>query len=115
MLQLGPNYLISFLILFNVTQNVGGLLGSSLLGTFQIARARAHAGALSENLIAADPIVAARLAQQGASGLYSAMQREATVLAFNDVFQLIAAIAFGTASYMLFLIVRERLRAARAA
>ncbi|KZC75988.1 MFS transporter [Sphingobium yanoikuyae] len=109
-IQLGQNYLVSFLIVFSVSQNVGGLLGSSLLGTYQVMRAKAHAAALSEHLSAADPQVAARLAQQGSAGLYSALQREASVLAFNDIFRLVAVLALITAVYIAYLIVLARLR-----
>ena len=42
MLQLGQNYLISFLVLFAVSQNVGGLLGSAVLGSYQVMRTRAQ-------------------------------------------------------------------------
>ena len=114
-LQLGQNYLISFLVLFAVSQNVGGLLGSAVLGSYQVMRTRAHAQALSEHLVASDPLVAARLAQQGGAGLYAALQREAAILAFNDVFQLVAMIALMTALYVGFLIVRNRIQAKRAA
>jgi hypothetical protein len=114
-LQLGPNYLISFLIVFSVSQNVGGLLGSSLLGTYQVARAKAHAAALSEHLVASDPQVAARLAQQGAAGLYAALQREANVLAFDDVFRLVALLALATGLYLLQQILLRRLRERRQA
>lgn len=99
-LQLGPNYLVSFLVVFSVSQNVGGLLGSSFLGSYQVTRAHAHAQALSEQLIASNPQVAARIAQQGPIGLYASLQREATVLAFNDVFMLVAALAFLVAGYL---------------
>jgi hypothetical protein len=99
-LQLGPNYLISFLVIFSVSQNVGGLLGASLLGTYQVERAKAHALALSEHLVAADPLVAARLAQQGPAALFGAVQREANLLAFNDVFFLVACLAALIGVYM---------------
>ncbi|MBO9499032.1 MAG: MFS transporter [Novosphingobium sp.] len=118
-LQLGPNYLVSFLIIFAGSQNLGGILGASLLGTYQVVRAKAHAQTLSEHLVAGDPQVAARLAQQGSSGLYAALQREANVLAFNDVFRLIAFMAFATALYILVLVLlrwrRDRLKAAKEA
>lgn len=96
-LQLGRNYLISMLVMFGISQNIGGLLGASLLGTYQISRAKAQAAALSEHLVAADPLVADRLAGQGAAGLYRSLQREASILAFNDVFQLVTLIALLTA------------------
>lgn len=100
-LQLGPNYLISFLVVFSVSQNVGGLLGASLLGTYQVASARDHAMALSEHVVASNPQVAARLALQGPAALNGALQREANLLAFNDVFFLVACLAAAIGLYML--------------
>jgi hypothetical protein len=108
-LQLGPDYLVSYLVVFSITQNIGGLLGSALLGTYQVARARAHASSLSEHIIASDPLVADRLVQQGAAGLFASLQREAAVLAFNDVFRLVALLSAATAAYIFFLILRRRL------
>ena len=117
MMRQGPNHLISFIMLFNVSQNVGGLAGSALLGSYQVMATRAHAGALSEHLIAADPQVAARIqagattlssaltdpaqqASQGAGLLVQAVTREATILAFGDVFRLVTAIAMLAAFYL---------------
>ncbi|WP_213982743.1 MFS transporter [Sphingomonas sp. dw_22] len=109
-IQLGPNYLISFLVLFSASQNVGGLLGSSLLGSYQVISTRAHAGSLSEHLLASDPQVVARLSQQGVAGLYAALQREAAVLAFNDVFRAVALLSFAVALYMFISIMLTRYR-----
>jgi hypothetical protein len=109
-LQLGPNYVISFLVVFSVSQNVGGLLGASLLGTYQVTRARDHALALSEHLVAADPQVAARLAQQGPAALFGAVQREANILAFNDVFFLVACLAAAIGLYMLKAVIAPMVR-----
>ncbi|MBC9032302.1 MFS transporter [Sphingomonas sp. JC676] len=114
-LQLGPNYLISFLVLFSTSQNVGGLLGSSLLGTYQVIRTKAHAAALSEHLLASDPQVVARLSQQGTNGLYAALQREAGILAFNDVFRIVALLAFATAFFILTKILTTRILQRRGA
>lgn len=108
-IQLGPNFLVSFLVLFSASQNIGGLLGSSLLGTYQVISAHAHAAALSEQLMASNPIVAARLSQQGVGGLYAALQNQAAFLAFNDVFRAVAVLAFATAFYILVNIVLGRL------
>lgn len=127
MMSRGPEFLVSFLVVFSVTQNVGGLAGSAFLGTFQTASARAHAVALSEHLVASDPQVAARLeagattlagtvadpllrGAQGAGLLAQAMTREASILAFNDVFRLVALLALATALYVGYLIVRRRRR-----
>src|SRR6185295_19112378 len=65
-LRKGADVLVSLIVPFSVTQNIGGLAGSALLGTFQTASAHAHAAALSEHLSGADPQVVARL-QGGAA------------------------------------------------
>jgi MFS family permease len=105
-----PANLISFSVLFSATQNVGGLIGTSLLGTFQVWREKYHSNVLVEHLSVLDPQVAARIqrgaaafghtiadpaarAQQGLSSLASSATREANILSYNDVFILIAVIA----------------------
>lgn len=116
-----PQFLVSFVVLFGVTQNVGGLAGSALLGSYQQIAAREHAQVLSAQLAASDANVATRL-QGGAStlapsvvdpGLRSArsgallaqaLNREANVLAFNDVFRVVAILAAATGLYVAYLI-----------
>ena len=116
-LRRGADVLVSLIVPFSVTQNIGGLAGSALLGTVQTASAHAHAAALSERLSAADPQFIARL-QGGAAALAStivdpaarsaagaaltgqALNREATVLAFNDTFALVAGIALANALFI---------------
>ncbi|MFL6635973.1 MAG: MFS transporter [Massilia sp.] len=105
-----PANLISFSVLFGLTQNLGGLIGSSLLGTFQVMREKYHSSVLAEQLSSLDPLVAARIQQygaayarqladpsartrQGISVLAQTAAREANILAYNDVFLLIAIIA----------------------
>ncbi len=99
-LQLGRDHFISMVVMFGISQNLGGLLGASLLSTLQAARSKVHAAALSEHLAAGDSQAAARLFQQGAAAVYSALQREANVLAFNDVFQLVVVLAVATALHV---------------
>lgn len=105
-----PANLITFSVLFSLTQNLGSLVGSSLLGTFQVWREKFHSSLLADGLTALDPLVAARIQQSGAaygriladpaartraglSALSAAQTREANILAYNDVFLLIAIIA----------------------
>lgn len=105
-----PANLISFSVLFGLTQNLGGLIGSSLLGTFQVMREKYHSSVLAEQLSSLDPLVAARIQQygaayarqladpaartrQGISVLTQTAAREANILAYNDVFLLISIIA----------------------
>ena len=117
MLARGPDYFISIIVLFSITQNVGGLLGSAVLGTYQTIQAKSHAAALSEHLLGADPNVAGRIglgaatvhdvvldpaerSAQGASQLAQATAREANVLAYNDVFALVTIVALIGALYV---------------
>jgi MFS family permease len=121
-----PANLITFSVLFGATQNLGGLLGSSLIGTWQVVREKFHSANLAADLSTLNPLVAARIAQGGAgygrmladpaararagvSALSSAQNREANILAYNDVFLLIAAIAvlaalwiFGRALWLMY-------------
>jgi hypothetical protein len=112
-----PENLISFSVLFSLTQNLGGLIGASLLGTFQVWREKYHSNILVEQLSALDPQVMARVqgtaaafgkaitdpaarARQGLATLSATATREANILAFNDVFLLIATIALLHAAWV---------------
>ncbi|MDT8760141.1 MFS transporter [Sphingomonas psychrotolerans] len=128
-LQQGPTHFVSFSALFGITQNLGGLFGSAMLGTFQVVRERAHSAEITAGLSLADPLVAQRVQQnagaygrvlgdpalrqaEGAAILAQQASREANILAYNDVFLLIAAIAVGTivwASFHIFRVRRENL------
>jgi len=105
-----PRNLVSFSVLFGICNNLGGLIGSALLGTFQVAREKFHSSSIVEHLSLIDPQVAARVqsggaayagvifdpsarSTQGMQSLSAAATREANVLAYNDVFMLIAVIA----------------------
>ncbi|MDQ0249245.1 MFS family permease [Sphingomonas kyeonggiensis] len=112
-LREGPTHFVSFSALFGITQNLGGLFGSAMLGTFQVIREHAHNNAIVAGLMSGDPLVAQRLQQnaaaygrvlvdpglrqaEGAAILSQTVTREANILAYNDTFLLIAAIAAGT-------------------
>jgi hypothetical protein len=126
-LRRGADVLVSLIVPFSVTQNIGGLAGSALLGTVQTASAHAHAAALSEHLSAADPQVVARLqggtaalagaigdpatrSAAGAALLGQALNGEATVLAFNDTFGLVVVIALAGALFIGVTLLRRRWR-----
>jgi hypothetical protein len=119
-----PQFFVSFLVLFSLSQNVGGLAGAALLGSYQTIAARNHAQVLADNLVASNPNVAARL-QGGAATLApsvvdpnlrnarsgallsQALNREANVLAFNDAFRFVALVGAATVLYVGFLIYRS--------
>ncbi|WP_317202122.1 MFS transporter [Janthinobacterium sp.] len=105
-----PRNLVSFSVMFTMTQNIGGLLGGAIVGTIQSLREKYHSSYLVEHLTLLDPQVAARLQSgaaayagvvadpaarraRGAAGLGAAATREANVLAYNDVFLMIAGVA----------------------
>jgi hypothetical protein len=132
MLPKGPDHLVSFIVLFASTQNVGALAGSALLGSYEFSQARRHAVALAEYVSLADPQVAERLqggasavagtlsdpaqrSVEGAALLGQRLTSEANILAFNDVFRLVAALALLTGVFLIFRITwtawRERRRA----
>lgn len=106
----GPEHFISWVVVFNASQNIGGQLGSALFGTFQTVREKQHSAELVQQIVRTDPQVAQRLAgsaravggtildpalRQAEAGVLLAQQasREAQVLAFNDVFLLIGVLA----------------------
>ncbi|POA30772.1 MULTISPECIES: MFS transporter [unclassified Pseudomonas] len=116
-----PRNLVSFSVLFGICQNLGGLIGAALLGTFQIAREKFHSSHIVERLTLLDPQVASRVqgssasyvssiadpsarTTQGIRSLAAAATREANVMAYNDVFMLIAVIAMLT---MLWIFIRS--------
>lgn len=113
-----PRNLVSFSVMFGISQNLGGLLGSAVLGTLQTLREKFHSSQLVEHFTQLDPIVVTRIQQgsaayarsisdpalrnaQGVTALASGATREATVLAYNDVFFVIACIAMLTLLIML--------------
>lgn len=113
-----PRNLISFSVMFTMTQNLGSLLGTALVGTFQSVREKFHSSQLVEHLTLLDPQVAARVqaggaalggtladpaarSTQGVAALGAAATREANVLAYNDVFLMIGVIALLTLAWLL--------------
>jgi hypothetical protein len=122
MLAKGGNHFVTFVVLFSTTQNVGGLAGSALLGSYQVIQTRNHAASLQEHLLAGDPQVTQQLqggaatvagnladpvlrAAEGGALLAQRLTSEATILAFNDVFRFVAFLALATAAYILYRII----------
>ncbi|MCW2363905.1 MULTISPECIES: MFS transporter [Sphingobium] len=106
----GPSHIVSFSAVFGISQQLGGIGGAALLGSFQIIRERFHSEMLVQSLVGTDPQVAQRIQQLGgayartlgdpalrqAEGsilLSQQVAREANILAFNDVFMLVGALA----------------------
>jgi len=123
-LSRGPNHFVSFSALFGITQSLGGLAGSALLGTFQTYREKFHSHALVQSISLSDPFHAARIQAlanaygrvlgdsalrhaEGPALLAQQVTREANVLAFNDVFLLIGVLASLTFVWLLVLSLRN--------
>ena len=114
----GTQNLVSFVVLFSVSQSIGGLAGSAVLGTFQVMREKFHSHELVQRIVLTDPLVAARVRggggalggvvtdphQRGLQGLAllsRQVAREANILAFNDVFFLVGVLASAALIWML--------------
>ncbi|WP_456309572.1 MFS transporter [Serratia proteamaculans] len=120
-----PKNLVSFVVLFGMSQNLGGLMGSALLGTFQTWREKYHSSLLGDQLSLLDPNVTERLAQynnlfaslvgdstlqsaQGTAQLQTVATLQANVLAYNDVYMLTAIMAGITLLWVLWRLSRLR-------
>lgn len=111
-LRRGADHIVSFTVLFALTQSVGGLAGVAFFGTYQQHREHEHSAAIAAAVDPTDPVVAQRLqlqAQvygrvdtdpvrrpaQGVGQLAQLATREAHVRAYNDVFLLNGFLAIG--------------------
>ncbi len=111
-LKRGRDYLLSFIIIFLTTQKLGGILGAAIFSTFITLRRQLHLERLVESFPATDQFVRERIAQtagsygslladagarnaQALATLKSQATVEATVLAYNDAFHVIALISAG--------------------
>ncbi len=114
-LKKGQQYILSFIVVFLMTQSLGGLAGSALFGSFITLREKFHSNILAEAMTLADPLVAARVSQlsaayghtitdpavlkaEGIALLGQQVTREANVLAHNDAFFVIALLAVAAAA-----------------
>jgi MFS family permease len=120
-----PKNLVSFVVLFGMSQNLGGLIGSAILGTFQTWREKYHSSLLGDQLSQLDPNVTERLSQysslfssqlpdnvllsaQSSSQLQIVATLQANVLAYNDTYLLTAALALITLMWVLWRLTRLR-------
>lgn len=128
-LQRGTGYILSFIAVFLGAQTVGSMLGSAVLGTFVILREKFHSNILTGALTLTDPIIAQRLRSygagyaptlqdgalrdaQGVAALGRLATQEANVLAYNDMFLLVAILALSGMAILIVHMTAE-MRAAR--
>ncbi|NBW08403.1 MAG: MFS transporter [Caulobacteraceae bacterium] len=127
-----PQNLVSFIVTFSVIQNVGSLAGTALVGSIETIREKFHSSQIAESVNLGDPATVLRLQQLG--GAYARVQNDqilrsgdgvslltqqittqAHVLAYNDVFLLIALAAAAGCLWTTFVHFRPRIVAHRAA
>jgi MFS family permease len=126
-IQEGMKNIVSFLAILSGSQTLGSLLGTAILSTFLADRQKLHYAQLTESLSLADPIVVQRIAQgtgafggvvvdaaqrrlQGVAALAQQVTRESFVLAYNDLFKLIAALAVLTFTWLAYVAIRAHQR-----
>lgn len=105
-LQYGQSQIISFVLVFLSTQNVGAQVGGAFLGTIQILREKFHSSVLVEGISLQNPLVVERLAQyshllkpvlndgtqlnaEAVAQLSLKVTQQAGLLAYNDVFMVV--------------------------
>nr|WP_253384864.1 MFS transporter [unidentified bacterial endosymbiont] len=123
-----PRNLVSFSVMFGMSQNLGGLLGSAILGTFQTWREKYHSSLLADQLTTLNPLVSERiqaytrlyqsligdsslLGTQAITQLQTVTALEANILAYNDTYLLTACIAAATLVWILWRLLRLRITA----
>ena len=111
-----------------MSQNLGGLLGSAVLGTFQVWREKYHSSLLADQLTTLDPLVTERLqlytrlyqniigdstllSAQATAQLQNVSSIEANILAYNDTYMLTATVAAATLLWILWRLLRLRITA----
>lgn len=121
----GPEFLVSLVVLFSITQNVGGLIGSAALGSYQVIESRANATLIADGVIGGDPQVEQRItggaaalsgavvdpqarAIQSRAGLGGALGTASNVLGYVSVFRLVALFTLAIALYVLYSVVASR-------
>lgn len=106
----GPAYIISFSVIFSISQTIGGLAGAAAIQAFTTIRTQIHYADMVGSLNLGDPALMAQVAGAGrmlstqitdanqanvaAMGqVLQGIQRQATVAAYADLFFLMATIA----------------------
>lgn len=106
----GPDYILTFIIVFLITQKIGGFAGSALFSSFVKVRQQLHTQRLYESLTSIDPLVAERLSSiartlapatidpgtvgaQAAAHLARDVSTQAAVMAYDDAFLTVAGVS----------------------
>ncbi|MBY3166031.1 MFS transporter [Rhizobium laguerreae] len=124
----GAQKLSSFVILFAITQSLGSLGGNATVLSFQLMAERSYSARLVSQVTGINPLVGARISAtasayspiiadpslqtaEAAATLAQETTLQSNILAYDDVFRLIALLAAGTSAFLACLIVGRRLAA----
>ncbi|WP_201594181.1 MFS transporter [Psychrobacter vallis] len=114
----GPAYIISFSVIFGISQTVGGLAGAAGIQAFTTIRTQTHYADMVSSLNLGDPTFSAQIANNrnilssqttdaaqanvaAVGQVLQGIQRQATVAAYNDLFFLMAMLATVTTILLL--------------
>jgi len=106
----GPAYIISFSVIFGISQTVGGLAGAAAIQAFTTIRTQVHYADMVSSLNLGDPTFSAQISgtrsllsnqttdaaqanMAAMSQVLQGIQRQATVSAYSDLFFLMASFA----------------------
>lgn len=124
----GPNYILSFIVVFIATQSLGGVLGSGLFSTIVNQRTAFHLQTLTEQMMPTAPATQSAIAQgmarlsttsadalanrgQGVTEMMTSANMQATVMAFNDAYFLSAIVALIALAILVLHILYDGLKA----
>ncbi|ARO15841.1 major facilitator transporter (plasmid) [Ketogulonicigenium robustum] len=127
-LRKGPQYILSFIIVFISTQSLGAVLGSGLFNTFTNHQQVLHLATLTEQLVPSDPLVQASIARQSAAlalqnpdmaanrqqsvtQMVTDASQQAWVMAYNDAYKLISLVALVALAALVLHVLRDKLAA----
>ena len=89
----GPAYIISFSVIFGISQTVGGLAGAAGIQAFTTIRTQMHYADMVNSMSTGNPATMTQMLQ--------GIQRQATIAAYDDLFFLMAVSATITVIYLL--------------
>uniref|UniRef100_A5WCS3 MFS transporter n=1 Tax=Psychrobacter sp. (strain PRwf-1) TaxID=349106 RepID=A5WCS3_PSYWF len=89
----GPAYIISFSVIFSISQTIGGLVGAAIIQAFTTIRTQTHYADMMNSANLGDPATLPQIIQN--------VTRQATVAAYQDLFFVMAVMATVTTIILL--------------
>ncbi|MUG31311.1 MFS transporter [Psychrobacter sanguinis] len=89
----GPAYIISFSVIFSISQTIGGLVGAAIIQAFTTIRTQTHYADMMNSANLGDPAALPQIIQN--------VTRQATVAAYQDLFFVMAVMATVTTIILL--------------